>query len=444
MRIGYGKIGRSMPLTLAGCGNLGGDVECAAVVGELARRHPEHDFFLIGRNSGEKPTDVGLPSNVYNPWMNWAPELRARLNAAGLNKGALTHDTQPQVIEIFDDLTLDYMRDLDGYVLWVGQHGTTNAPIPSISFPGRVTKPHDWSIYYASFLMRGVNAWRDVDPVNREEVYLNADARNRHKMRDLKWPLRHPVLTQFNFKNNLKHERYGDTRLPAWVSGDFNWHTVAGSEMGPFVWTSQVHNIYSRLEVNGLRPGTPFGDLISFDNDWERPGHLGLFINEARTTGMRPELARVNIFRDWVAPFDPYFVHGTWSNKSRLALGRSIEPAPWEDYYQHLHSVRCTLTTPSSGSGWATAKPWEAFAAGTVCFFHPLYDTQNNILADAPELRDWLRVTNPEALSVRIKHLNSNSGRTDWEWLVKVQRQHFDDALTDLRYVKMIEERLGV
>ena len=69
-----------MPLTLDKCGNLGGDVEMAAVAGELARRHPSDEIVLIGRNTGEWPSDVGLPENVTNPWhergKNWSAELR--------------------------------------------------------------------------------------------------------------------------------------------------------------------------------------------------------------------------------------------------------------------------------------------------------------------------------------------------------------------------------
>lgn len=451
MKIGYGKVGRSMPLTLAKCGNLGGDVEMVAVVKEMALRHPENQYYLIGRNSGETPEQAGLPDNVFNPWVQWAPELRRRLNAAHLNHGNLAVPEQLQAIEIFDDMTTQMMTRMDGYVLWVGQHGTTNSPIPSIQKPGTLTKPYDWSVYYAAFLLRGINAWRDVDPFNREEIYLNADARNRHKMRDLKWPLRHPVLTQFTFENNLKHERYGDECRPADVfrvnfddNEPWSWDEVAEYEHSPFLWKSQVQNVYSRLEVNGLRPGTPFGDLISYDTRWDRRHRFGMFINEARATGIKPELARVNVVRDWVLPIEPDFLHGTWSSGSQESLGRIITPAPWSDYYPKLHSVLSTLTTPSSGSGWATAKPWEAFAAGTVCFFHPEYDTQNNILGDAPkELREWLRVKTPEELQVRVTHLSLPSGRPTWLWLIHEQKKHFDTALRELRYMKMIEERLG-
>src|SRR5690606_24452107 len=141
--------------------------------------------------------------------------------------------------------------------------------------------------------------------------------------------------------------------------------------------------------------------------------------------------SRFTAMRDWVLPLEPDWVHGTWSKESQEKLGRTIEPAPWEAYYPQLHSVRCTFTTPSSGSGWATTKPWEAFAAGTVCFFHPVYDDQYNILAEAPDyLYAWLRVSTPEELKVRVDHLNSRAGGSDWQALVASQRAHFDRAMS--------------
>lgn len=444
MRIGYGKIGRSMPLTLADCGNLGGDVECVAVVKELALRHPDDEFILIGRNSGEDPVSVGLPSNVTNPWREWGPKLKSRLKIID-KRGGLNEQTQAQVLAVYDDLTLDFIRDLDGLVFWVGQHGTTNMPLPAIGNRNRVTKPHDWSIYYAAFLFRGINAWRNVDPWNREEIYLNADARNRHKMRDLKWPLRHPVLAQYTFTNNIKHERFGDpSGFEEWSGHDLA--TIDDPDDVGHIWRAKVHNGYARLEVNGLRPGTPFGNLISYDESWDRPGNFGLFINEARSIGIRSEVARLPILKEWVLPLKPHFIHGTWSDSSlrELALHHgisSIKPAPWDEYYPKLHSVKCTFTTPSSGSGWATAKPWEAFAAGTVCFFHPEYDTQHNILGDAPEvLRKWLRVRTPEELRLRVDALSQD--QLTWQHLVREQRAHFDRALADLEYIKLIEDRL--
>ena len=432
--IGYGKIGRSMPLTLDKCGNLGGDVEMVAVVKELALRHPEDEFVLVGRNTGEHPAEVGLPGNVTNPWTRLAPLLRKRLNEAGLNKSALDVDGHYKVQGIFNDLIGHIFPQLDALVLWIGQHGTTNTPLPGVAKDG-VTKPHDSFAYYAGYLLRGVNRFRDRDPFNYEEIYLNADSRNYLKMRDLAWPLRHPVLTQMTYEHKIRNEREHRD-----LHGYAPWGAELIEKNGHKLWQSTVKNVYSRLEVNGLRPGTPFGDLISYDDRWEGRGHFGLFINEARSY-VGEEVKRLNIMRDWILPLEPTWVHGTWSKKSLAELGMEIEPAPWSEYYPRLHSVRSTFTTPSSGSGFATAKPWEAFAAGTVCFFHPRYDEQDNILGDtSPELRKWLRADSPAALAYRVRAVNEDEGL--WRWIITEQRKHFDNAMSDLTYVKMIEDRI--
>ena len=435
--IGYGKLGRSMPLTLAKCGNLGGDVEMVAVVKELALRHPEDTFVLVGRNSGELPEEIGLPDNVTNPWNvnvlgSWKTKLDTRIRQFGLKGVVLTPDKQLQLAQIFDEITNETFDHLDAMVMWVGQHGTSNTPIPKVGNPAELTKPQDWCAWYSGFMLRGINRWRAADPWRREEICLNADARNRHKMRDMAWPLRHPILAQFNSEKPLKHHRYGDHAQPG------RWAPYA-TDIGQNTWLSTVRDTYARLEVNGLRPGTPFGDLISYDDDFHARADFGMFINEARAIGIRPELQRKNILTQWVLPLNPHFLHGTWSKES--GFSDRIKPAPWDQYYPKLHSVRCTFTTPSSGSGWATAKPWEAFAAGTVCFFHPEYDTQDNILGDAPDdLKFWLRVRSPDELRVRIALLAQNPAK--WHELVWLQRAHFDKALADLTYMKMIEERI--
>jgi hypothetical protein len=436
MKIGYGKIGRSMPLTLEKCGTLGGDVEMVPPIRELALRHPDDEFILVGRNTGEDPKEIGLPSNITNPWIEWGPELRRQINAKGLNHPNLNIDEHFIVAKMIDDIIGNTFEELDGLVLWIGQHGTSNRPLPGIRKDGW-TKPQDWCAYYSGFLMRGANRFRDADPFTREEIYLNADSRNYLKMRDLAWPLENPVLTQFNFEHTMRYER--EDRALTYFD-HYERTSKAKIIRDPHIWEATVQNVYSRLEINGLQPGTPFGDLISFNDEWENRGHFGLFINEA-ASNMHESRRRATALRDWVLLLNPTFVHGTWSRASQEKLNRDIVPVPWEDYFNKLHSVRCTFTTPSSGSGYATTKPWEAFAAGTVCFFHPLYDTQNNILNDAePALKEWLRVKSPEELEKRVDILNQD--KNAWLWLVHTQRAHFENAMSELRYMKMIEDRI--
>lgn len=447
-KILYGKIGRSMPLTLDKCGVAGGDQEMTAVVTALAKRHPEDQFILIGRNSGEYPPAVGLPPNVINPWFGFGDEVKRELAAAGL-KGNFSPDDQRRYAEIVDEYTLPIFEQADAIVMWAGQHGTTNNPLPKVEDRSVLTKPQDSFVHYAGFLLRGINHWRDLDPINREEIWLNADPRNYLKMRDLKWPLRHPVLAQFDYQTNIKHERYGAGMTGFdqfhW-SGNPLWEYIR-PECNGQVWRAKVQSIYSRLELNLTVPGTPSGDYLEFNDSWGRKHDFGIVINEARAIGVRPEMTRLHAMKKWVLPLAPGFIHGTWSLDGLAELYKEwngdIKPIEWRAYTREIQTARCTFTTPSSGSGWATTKPWESFALGTVCFFHPDYDTQNHILHDAhPKLQEWLRVKTPGDLKARVDFLGKPEGRAMWEWLVVEQRKHYEKAVANPTYLQLIEHRI--
>lgn len=456
-KILYGKIGRSMPLTLAKCGTLGGDIEMTATLVRLANAYPNDEIILIGRNTGENPQDVGLPANITNPWTEWAPELRQYLNAHGLNHPSLEVEEHLHVLNVIMNMTRDTFLSADAMVMWVGQHGTSNTPIPKVGDRSVLTKPQDAFTYYSGFLLRGINEWRDEDPIQREPIFLNADPRNYLKMRDMKWPLQHPVLTQYRFGHRIKHERYGNpnkSEFRSWTEDQrisYRTRENLGYTDDGNVWTAWVDNVYSRLELNALLPGTPSGDLLTFNGEWAGRESFGVVINEARAIGVHPSKTRLTAMRDWIMPLRPSFVFGTWSKSSEQQL-MDENPwyipqgsLPWSKYAEVTHRVRCTFTTPSSGSGWATTKPWEAFGLGVVCFFHPEYDTQNNILRDAPVfLTNWLRVRTPAELRDKVLHLNTPAGRKDWEALVNAQHDHFQyNVLGTPTFMKMIDDRLN-
>jgi hypothetical protein len=439
----YGKIGRSMPLTLDKCGVVGGDQEMTAVISLLAQRHPEDTFILMGRNSGEDPRSVGLPPNIFNPWTTLASKMREFVRHLPKH-GGMSVDHHVDYAKMLDHYILPHFRVADAVIMWAGQHGTSNSPLPQVKDRSLLTKPQDAFAHYAGFLLRGINYWRDVNPWRREEVWLNADPRNYLKMRDLKWPLRHPILAQYDYVNNIKHERYGDS------SGWDEWSSDGGAvgltapDDRDKVWQSIVRNVYSRLELNLTVPGSPSGDLMRFQGDYRDRGHFGIVINEARANGIKTSMTRLTAMKDWVMPLQPEFIFGTWSYESQDALGVDIDPIDWRRYIRMLETILSTFTTPSSGSGWATTKPWEAFATGTVCFFHPRYDDQNHILKDAPkELQDWLRVDSPVVLRERVKFMATTpAGRAHWERMVKLQRAHYEQAVANPLYIRMIEQRI--
>jgi hypothetical protein len=172
-------------------------------------------------------------------------------------------------------------------------------------------------------------------------------------------------------------------------------------------------------------------------------------VNENRREVSQSRLA---VLKGWVLSNWPDVeIHGVWTAPSMKKLGRDIKPVPYVDLYAKLRSFRATLTTPASGSGWATAKPWECFAAGVPCFFHPGYDTQGWIIPTLDQvgkvemgagmewLVGWLRVEDPDQLKRRI------DGMTDaaWKAIVDIQRKHYERRYVEWLIGRTIDARMS-
>lgn len=428
MRVGYGKVSRVTEIDPKRWGESGGDNEPPTLLLTLARRHPDVEWVVTGANSGWSPP---LP-NIVNPWQEWRVQLKFT-----------RHDDSFARVRRYDAVTGSTYDSLDGVVMWMGQHGTTNSPLPKKEDRTVHTDPQMSFVAYASHVLRGISRWRNTDPISREEVWLLADARNYIKCRDLKWPRRHPVLTQFNFERGENLERYGDPRTPEECG--FDPKLV---QQGYGIWRTWDRYVASGLELVGIPQG--YGE--NEPADWNDRDHdFGMLINEARGYGLRPELTRLHVMQHYVDPLNPSWVHGKWTDGALAQLGYAIEPIPYHDIFPLMQRTKTTFTTPSSGSQWATAKPWESFATGVICFFHPLYDTQDHIIfpdgidAASDELRElhkWLRVQTPQELERKVRAVASS--RDAYEWLARTQWEHFRHELRRQRCVNMIERRLGI
>ena len=405
MRIGYAKIGRSWKLD-PHKGTVGaGDVDVARALHLLARLRPQDTFVLIGINSGENPQSIGYPDNVVNPW--------TELRKAKLPVAIAGQDTA-EVVKQRHELTKHLFDDLDSIVVWAGQHGAVASPIPKIENRNEVSSPQVSFVNYASYLALGLNMWRER--TGKEEIWLCPDPRNDLKLRDLKWPLKQPILAQWQGTRRMKHERYGDTTDP------MKWGARWDPKNEGHVWISNTHYAYSALELT-CAPHPAVAKLSDRPHSERTP--FGAILNENRVT---PKYSRLAIMRDWVLPKWPDAeIFGKWSQASLEKLGRpDMKPVAYADLADTTTRWLCTITTPASGSDWATAKPWEAFAYGTVCFFHPRYDGQNHILRDAPEwLQQWLRLPDDKtALWARVDALAADPDL--WMKLITAQREHYE------------------
>jgi hypothetical protein len=347
-------------------------------------------------------------------------------------KGAMTDESVAYVVETYMKHVVPVLfPPLDAIVSWVGQHGTSNTPIPQIKDQSIVTNPQDAFTWYCSYIIRGLNLWRDTH-LDSEEMWLCPDPRNYLKARDIKWPTRGSVIAQYSQTRRTKHERYGDPTDPAGFKAKWD---------GEGVWNAPSTYTYDGLELTAL----PNPSLVKPPTSVYRHGDrhsFGMLVNENRAYVAKD---RLSIMQSWILERWPDCeIFGNWSKKSLEVMNRpDIRQCPYEYLPTIFPRWRSTLTTPASGSGWATAKPWECFAYGTVCFFHPDYDTQGHILKDAPaDLSGWLTVRTREELWERVAMMDRNP--VMWEMIIAMQRQYFEEKYVEYTGgIREVLRRLG-
>lgn len=370
MRIAYGKLGRSIPLTREDSSNIGGDIE---VVNLLHRLLAEgHEVHLIGRNRSNqrRPFPQPQPMIASSPLVNhWAPG------------GA--YDDPPEADRHMGDKFLRYdkwltecakkLPDFDAVFIWLGQHGSSLHPVPAVRKGkiGTFTNPMISDVNYGYPLIAFCN------DTKTRPYFLSPDPRNMIKFRDLWNPDQRTILAQFN---TSKKNTFWDENDEKLRKGSTQYK-YTGIEM---LATSHVH-------VNRHQRGIPtqlFGVLVN-----EGYNNLG-------------KKGRLALVQRWLPPMS--HIVGTWSESSMRELGQRISPVTLSEVLPTLQKWRATITFPASGTGWATAKPWECFAAGTVCFRAPGYDSQGHIYSrhHMPEdLYDFLTLTYREDLEERVKQL---------------------------------------
>lgn len=403
MRIGYCKIGRSWNLDPAKASTVGGDLDVIRLLKRLALRNPEHEFFLIGRNSGENPQSVGFPSNVVNPWSGaW------KLPTLGMSQLKKNPDCLWDPIRQFEELTRGL--ELDQLIMWVGQHGACSFPIPAVGgdwINGPMTNPQVSFINYASYITDFCNK-KQIEP-----IFLVPDPRNYVKMRDLAVPVTKPVLAQYRFTRDYKQ--------------DFG---TVDRDNGK-VKTTPHRYIHSMIEMTALDDP----NLIDFDASetaFASKKNIGLISNENRR---EVSLPRGELIKKWLLPNWPDIeIYGNWSEAGLAELGRAaIDPVPTSNMYSTLKKFKCTMTFPASGSSWVTSKVWECFASGVVCFIHPKYDEQGSSVPhwsssvddeDLKLLSAWLRVCSPTVLKDRVEKITSDYDL--WHKIVSAQRRVFE------------------
>lgn len=411
INIGYGKLGRAWCLDINAASTVGGDADVIRLLRRLAPT-VTGDVTLIGRCSKHEPSALRYPANVRNPWFG--------SNAWDIAPIGTINYKAPGQIERYIESFIKATRAMriDALVLWVGQHGSVTRGVPMIGqdWGGQLALPLVQTAIYCSYLVELCNT-RGIEP-----ILLVPDPRNYLKLREFKKPFKRPFLAQWTGDRMLKHEQFNKWPKGAELS-DYGPGFRDGS-----VWVSTAKYVYAGVELAALDEPRQITCTVDYGYDF------GIIVNENKKEVTQP---RLPLLRDWVLEHWPQtVVYGSWSDESQAELGRTITPVPVTQMYQTLRQFMATITFPASGSNWATAKPWECFAAGTVCFFHPRYDEQDNILmheryntgpknrAELRELHAFLRISSREELWDKVAALKKD--KKLHKRIVALQRQHFE------------------
>lgn len=477
MKIGYAKLGRSISLDLSS-GDMAGNAEAYNVLMRLAARHSEHEFYIIGKNNG-KGTDR-LPRNVINlwdvpdgisrsPWVHSNGKYRCAFckTEVGVSQWALDCCDRARECEAVEEYIKVMTLRMDALIMHVGQHGILHAPIPPAPnkwSEGIFATPYAWARNYGHYLIDAVNRWCDVrDGGKGKLVWLDPDPRNFMKARDIKWPTgtteEEPILSQYEFVRDAKHERYLDMRTPQELG--FKAELLVDGE----VWKVDHHYRYSGLELAILPDDwATWGSRPFADRDPVAVATTAPFLPDVRVR--RSVYVQRWIFDNW----PDAKVYGKWSDKSLADVtGTVIENNPLQ-FPDLLGSSRVTVSLPPSGTlsglNWVVAKPYQCYAANTACFFIPPVDSQGWVLPntrqvdgshrvaddlwsvrddwtpDELQLARWMRVDTPEQLKKRADAINADA--TTWWWVVGTQRALLQRRWDEKLLETLIEQRLGL
>ncbi len=413
----YGKLNKVTSFDPSAWRSAGGDNEPLYLLLKLAERNPDVEWVVGTRYKGG---GNGLPANVT------LPEQPTGRTAA--EKG-----------ESHTKIIWPYFQSADGVVMWLAKHGEANRPdVPQLRDRSKATATMDEFAAKVAPVLSCINGWRESDPLGREEIWLCPDTRFPLKARDLKWPPRQSILSQYPRREMRYHERRGDTRSPEECGfPEARWSKYEGVWEAPHVYT------VDRLEVVGMPP--EWKPTVR----WERRVRFRVLTNETQGD---VDLDKASIFRKWLPGLDAATVRGKWKPEGARRAGMDPPvPLPYAEIPDFLGGAKSTFVTPTSGAGWPTLKMHEAFALGTICFFHPKADDRGTLIPTADQfssveddelkrLAEWLRPETPLALAERIASVDQD--RTLYEWLRDAQLRLHRRVVGEERAVRTIEARL--
>lgn len=379
MRIGIGKLGKSVLFNSNNWGAIGGDNEAPILFENLIHLNPEHEFVFIGVTDYDRLTPserqrINYHNNVINPWEGFSEWKKQTYKSTDNKSGDRQRYMEEHIIPNYD---------VDAGVFVMGNASTLNVrgKVHKIKEPDQLASPLDMHAKYAGPVIHYLNE-KDINWL----MVLNDPRLFPGNMKDL-FNRPRKVLSQYNeMIEHKNHLSYTDHTL--------NEEVIVGQ--------------YASMETIFLI-GKEKGKLIE-----EQPSSLDSFFEDApeKTTEKNIKFmivcneGRPSRYKDLkkyiLDNVEDVDIYGKWDEKILNNDERFKGPKKFNDLQAMLPNVKYTFCIPIK-KGWCTAKFWEMAHYGIIPFLHPTYDEQNNL-----KCPDILRIKDSQDLFDKIELLENN------------------------------------
>ena len=355
MNIGIGKFGKSILFDSKKWGAIGGDLDAPVMIELIAKRNPQHKFYLLGhsdysRLSESKKSEVNPNNNIIDCWEG--------------------HKGEP-----YTNVLLEYFKKnnikLDLAFLHNGISGNANVPNCIKTIKGdAIAKTLFCFRKYTGPIIHFLNV--------TQLPYFTVSVDPRYT----------PLLARDLFNQ------------PRWSVSQINDYTqkkrkhIKSYENQELMFSETKH-IYSGVETLFL---TMKKKLTWWEFSKARYNNFVVILNE----GGNGAVKRGPMLKEYVLDkLKNVEVYGQWSEEW-MKDERFKGPKKFNELESVLGEVKYTFIIPIE-KGWVTAKFWEMAHYGIIPFMYPTYDSDKNI-----KCPDFIRVSSPEELQEKITYLEAH------------------------------------
>lgn len=344
--IAFAKLGKSIIFSEKKWGPIGGDNEAPFLLYMLAKKYPQHTFWIVGKSDYSRVYSKGLLSNIKDVW---SPEYypdginpTSKLNVSYEDNPKVYKEYYSYIIDTFKRLNVNISYAFFLYGMWFSS--SHYDVIPLLNGTG-YNRPLEVATKYSSFILDWLNElkcpWASIVTDPRQYRGMSRDC--------IHWP-------DTNLSQIDKVLKFNSTTSQWWPK-DIRHHNPQYNHL----------NKYSGVETMNLFSKLPL-DNISL----ERSG-FSMILNQGYPTKGKKQAPRYTELKKWILNTNiQTSIYGKWDEQYTKDDDRFKGILNPNKLGTVLNNIKYTLCIPIAAE-WVTAKFIEMVHFGVLPFVTASY-----------------------------------------------------------------------